>query len=104
MHSQVKICKNKPYGSASYRLEEEGSVNIKVNLSKDAEVTDLLILKSSGYKRIDEATKLLLKDNCQYSKLSMGDNLLPYYIIFIYTWNLNEPNNLRVVDFNLIKN
>lgn len=101
LHTQVKACKNSPYPSASWRLEEEGTARIKVRLSKDGEVLNSEILKSSGFRRLDEAARALLSNQCQFEKLKMGDELIPFSIIFEYTWDMNKANQLKILSLDI---
>ena len=101
IHSQIKICKNIEYPSASWRLEEEGTTRIKVFISSDGVVEKTEIAKSSGYRRLDEATRRLVSNECQFEKLLMGNNSMPFSIELSYTWNMDRANSLRFVNLDI---
>ena len=101
LHTQVQVCKNSSYPSASWRLEEEGTSRIKVYLSKDGEVEKSEVMKSSGFRRLDEATRAMLNTQCQFEKLKMGNETIGYSIIFEYTWDMDKANTLKVLSLEL---
>jgi TonB family protein len=101
LHPQVKVCKNIEYPSASWRLEEEGTARIKVHLSKDGEVLKSELLKSTGYRRLDEAAKALLSNQCQFEKLNIGNELIAFSIVFDYTWDMEKENRLKFVSLDI---
>jgi TonB family protein len=101
LHSQIKICKNIEYPSASWRLEEEGTTRVKVFVSKDGGVEKTEIAKSSGFRRLDEATRRLVSNECQFEKLIMGNNSIPFSIELNYTWNMDKANSLRFVNLDI---
>jgi TonB family protein len=97
VHSQVKVCKNSPYPSASWRLEEEGTSRIKVYLSKDGEVLKSEVVKSSGFRRLDEAARAMLSNQCQFEKLTIGNDSTPFSVVFDYSWYMDKANSLKFV-------
>ena len=97
LHPQVKVCKNIEYPSASWRLEEEGTARIKVLISKDGEVVKSEVLKSSGFRRLDEAARVLLSKQCEYEKLKVGNESIPFSIVFDYAWDMEKENRLKVL-------
>jgi TonB family protein len=97
LHPQVKVCKNIEYPSAAWRLEEEGTSRIKIHVSKDGEVLAADVLKSSGFRRLDEATKVMLSRQCQFEKLMTGNEATQYSVVFDYTWSIEEENRLKVL-------
>jgi TonB family protein len=101
LHTQVKVCKNSQYPSASWRLEEEGTSRIKVYLSKDGEVEKSEVIKSSGFRRLDEATRAMLNTQCQFEKLKMGNETVGYSIVFEYTWDMDKANRLTVLSLDI---
>lgn len=101
LHSQIKVCKNIEYPSASWRLEEEGTTKVKVFISKDGSVEKSEISKSSGFRRLDEATRRLVNNECQFEKLLMGNNSIPFSIELSYTWNMDRENSLKFVNLDI---
>ncbi len=101
LHSQIKVCKNIEYPSASWRLEEEGTTRVKVFISKDGGVEKSEISKSSGFRRLDEATRRLVSNECQFEKLLMGNNSIPFSIELSYTWNMDRANSLKFVNLDI---
>lgn len=104
LHSQIKVCKNIEYPSASWRLEEEGTTRVKVFISKDGGVEKSEISKSSGFRRLDEATRRLVSNECQFEKLLMGNNSIPFSIELSYTWNMDRANSLKFVNLDIPTN
>jgi TonB family protein len=100
-HSQIKICKNIEYPSASWRLEEEGTTRVKVFISGDGVVEKSEISKSSGFRRLDEATRRLVSNECQFEKLLIGNNSIPFSIELSYTWNMDRANSLKFVNLDI---
>jgi TonB family protein len=95
LHPQVKVCNNSEYPSASWRLEEEGTSRVKILISKDGEVLASEVLKSSGFRRLDEATRAMLSKQCQFEKLMLENEAVNYSIVFEYSWNREKENKLK---------
>ncbi len=49
------------YPRASVRLNEEGTVVVRIDIGADGLVTDVVVLKSSGFARLDEAAVTALR-------------------------------------------
>ena len=58
-------CEKPEYPSASKRLEEEGTVQLKFLVGVDGKVMESAIEKSSGFRRLDEAARAGLS-KCQF--------------------------------------
>ena len=54
------------YPLASQRLTEQGKVGLKVLLTDEGAMTDIVVAQSSGYPRLDEAAVRYMKARWQY--------------------------------------
>lgn len=81
------------YPSASLRANEEGDVIVSVCVDKDGRMSDVKLVKSSGFERLDEATlKGLARTRLDPAVGSDGKPIAmcnpPYQ--FTLTWDLEE--------------
>ena len=81
------------YPSASLRANEEGDVVVSVCVDKDGRMSDVKLVKSSGFQRLDEATlKGLARTRLDPAVGSDGKPIAmcnpPYQ--FTLTWDLEE--------------
>jgi periplasmic protein TonB len=81
------------YPAASIRAQEQGNVTVSVCVDEQGRMTNVQLLKSSGFPRLDEATlKSLPKTRLDPAKGSDGKPIAmcnpPY--AFTYVWNLED--------------
>jgi protein TonB len=81
-------CVKPEYPSASKRLEEEGTVNLRFLIGIDGKVLEASIEKSSGYRRLDEAAREGLS-RCQFTAATVGGKPEQAWATMKYTWRLD---------------
>lgn len=59
---RAKIEKNKVYPNSAKRLNQKGKVYVTFTLSKDGQITNIKISKSSDFDKLDEAALKILVD------------------------------------------
>lgn len=80
-------CEKPVYPSASLRLEEEGTVSLRLLVGTDGRVVQAEIEKSSGFKRLDEAAKAGLS-RCQFKPASVDGKAEQAWANMKYTWRI----------------
>ena len=63
---QVKIAKAKNYPALAKRREQQGKAILSFKLSRDGNVLDLIVEKSTGHKRLDQAALRAVKEGGPY--------------------------------------
>ena len=91
MHKPAVIsaanCAKPAYPAASRRAEEEGNVVVKFLVDVDGKVIDSKVEKSSGYNRLDEATRNALS-KCQFTPATVDGKPEQSWASIQYTWRL----------------
>ena len=80
-------CEKPEYPSASRRLEEEGTVQLRFLVGVDGKVIQAEVEKSSGYKRLDEAARAGLS-RCQFRPATVDGKPEQAWASMRYTWRL----------------
>jgi protein TonB len=80
-------CAKPAYPAASRRAEEEGNVVVKFLVDVDGKVIDSKVEKSSGYNRLDEATRSALS-KCQFTPATTDGKPEQSWASIQYTWRL----------------
>ena len=80
-------CEKPEYPSASKRLEEEGTVQLKFLVGVDGKVIESAIEKSSGFRRLDEAARAGLS-KCQFKPGTVDGKPQQSWASMKYTWRL----------------
>lgn len=80
-------CEKTEYPSASKRLEEEGTVQLKFLVGVDGKVIESAIEKSSGFRRLDEAARAGLS-KCQFRPGTVDGKPQQSWASMKYTWRL----------------
>ena len=80
-------CEKPDYPSASKRLEEEGTVQLKFLVGVDGKVIESAIEKSSGFRRLDEAARAGLS-KCQFKPATLDGKPQQSWASLRYTWRL----------------
>ena len=80
-------CEKPDYPSASKRLEEEGTVQLKFLVGVDGKVIESAIEKSSGFRRLDEAARAGLS-KCQFKPSTLDGKPQQSWASLRYTWRL----------------
>jgi len=80
-------CEKPEYPSASKRLEEEGTVQLKFLVGVDGKVIESAVEKSSGFKRLDEAARAGLS-KCQFKPGTVDGKPQQSWASMKYTWRL----------------
>jgi protein TonB len=75
------------YPSASKRLEEEGTVQLKFLVGVDGKVLESAVEKSSGFRRLDEAARAGLA-KCQFKPGTVDGKPQQSWASMKYTWRL----------------
>ena len=75
------------YPSASKRLEEEGTVQLKFLVGVDGKVIESAIEKSSGFRRLDEAARAGLS-KCQFKPGTVDGKPQQSWASMKFTWRL----------------
>ena len=83
----VANCQKPQYPSASRRLEEEGTVQLKFLVGVDGLVVRSEIEKTSGYGRLDEAARAALS-KCQFKPGTVDGKPEQSWASMKYTWRL----------------
>jgi len=90
-------CEKPDYPSASKRLEEEGTVRLKILVGVDGKVVESVVEKSSGFKRLDEAARLSLF-KCQFKPATIEGRTQQSWATMTYTWSLGPSSPCNGVD------
>jgi protein TonB len=80
-------CEKPEYPSASKRLEEEGTVQLKFLVGVDGKVLESAVEKSSGFRRLDEAARAGLS-KCQFKPGTVDGKPQQSWASMKYTWRL----------------
>jgi len=80
-------CEKPEYPSASKRLEEEGTVQLKFLVGADGKVLESAVEKSSGFRRLDEAARAGLS-KCQFKPATVDGKPQQSWASMKYTWRL----------------
>jgi TonB family protein len=80
-------CDAPEYPSDSKRLEEEGTVRLKLLVGVDGKVLESVVEKSSGFKRLDEAARLSLS-KCQFKPATIEGRAQQSWATMTYTFSL----------------
>jgi protein TonB len=80
-------CEKPEYPSASKRLEEEGTVQLKFLVGADGKVLESAVEKSSGFRRLDEAARAGLS-KCQFKPAAVDGKPQQSWASMKYTWRL----------------
>ena len=80
-------CEKPDYPSASKRLEEEGTVQLKFLVGVEGKVIESAIEKSSGFRRLDEAARAGLS-KCQFKPATLDGKPQQSWASLRYTWRL----------------
>ena len=80
-------CEKPEYPSASKRLEEEGTVQLKFLVGADGKVIESAVEKSSGFRRLDEAARAGLS-KCQFKPATVDGKPQQSWASMKYTWRL----------------
>jgi len=80
-------CEKPEYPSASKRLEEEGTVQLKFLVGADGKVLESAVEKSSGFRRLDEAARTGLS-KCQFKPATVDGKPQQSWASMKYTWRL----------------
>jgi protein TonB len=80
-------CEKPEYPSASKRLEEEGTVQLKFLVGADGKVIVSAVEKSSGFRRLDEAARAGLS-KCQFKPATVDGKPQQSWASMKYTWRL----------------
>ena len=80
-------CEKPEYPSASKRLEEEGTVQLKFLVGADGKVIESAVEKSSGFRRLDEAARAGLS-KCQFKPAAVDGKPQQSWASMKYTWRL----------------
>ena len=80
-------CEKPEYPSASKRLEEEGTVQLKFLVGVDGKVIESAIEKSSGFRRLDKAARAGLS-KCKFRPGTVDGKPQQSWASMKYTWRL----------------
>lgn len=80
-------CQRPEYPSASKRLEEEGTVQLRILVGVDGAVVRAEVEKSSGYGRLDEAARAALS-KCQFKPGTVDGKPEQSWASMKYIWRL----------------
>jgi protein TonB len=80
-------CEKPEYPSASKRLEEEGTVQLKFLVGVDGKVIESAIEKSSGFRRLDEAARAGLS-KCQFKPGTLDGKPQQSWASMLFTWRI----------------
>jgi len=80
-------CEKPEYPSASKRLEEEGTLQLKFLVGADGKVIESAVEKSSGFRRLDEAARAGLS-KCQFKPATVDGKPQQSWASMKYTWRL----------------
>ena len=86
-------CEKPEYPSASKRLEEEGTVQLKFLVGEDGKVIESAIEKSSGFRRLDEAARQSLS-KCTFKPGIKDGVAVESWASMKYTWRLGLVSQL----------
>jgi periplasmic protein TonB len=84
-------CPEPPYPMAARRASEEGEVRVRVLIDVTGRVIDSAIVKSSGSRRLDEASREALLNNCKF-RPGMGSDGKPVreWMTVQHVWRLRD--------------
>lgn len=87
----ASVCEKPAYPSASKRLNEEGTVQLKFLVGEDGRVIESAVEKSSGFLRLDEAAKQGLT-KCSFKPGMINGVATKSWASMKYTWELEIFN------------
>jgi protein TonB len=82
-------CETPIYPSASRRLQESGTVQLRFHIGVDGKVLESEVEKSSGYKRLDEAARTALS-KCQFKPATVDGRPEASWSSLRYVWKIEE--------------
>lgn len=84
-------CPEPPYPSASRRAGEEGDVRVRLLIDVNGRVLESAIERSSGSRRLDEASREALLNDCRF-RPAMGSDGKPMrgWITVVHAWRLRD--------------
>lgn len=84
-------CEKPPYPAAARRAGEEGDVRVRLLIDVNGRVIETTIEKSSGSKRLDEASRESLLNECKY-RPAIGSDGKPVraWTTVIHAWRLRD--------------
>lgn len=85
-HTDLQFCKP-PYPPTALLFEEEGVVRIRFVVGADNQLKDVTILKSSGHKRLDNATVWALR-KCDFKAALHNGKPVESAIVTDYVWKI----------------
>ena len=77
------------YPPISRRLNEQGTVRLRLLVSPDGRVQQIEMEKSSGYSRLDQATMAAVRD-WKFAPARRGDGAVSSWVTFPFTWKLDK--------------
>jgi protein TonB len=80
-------CEKPEYPVNSRRLEEEGTVALRFLVGLDGKVLQAEVVKSSGFRRLDEAARAGLA-KCQFKPATVNGQPEQAWATMSYTWRL----------------
>jgi D-alanyl-D-alanine endopeptidase (penicillin-binding protein 7) len=80
-------CAKPHYPKESLRNENTGTVTLNFKISADGKVEDSNIMKSSGYRLLDEAARDGIS-KCQFRPATQGGKPVPAWMHMQYVWTL----------------
>ena len=88
----LKKCKPTEYPVQSIKRGEEGNVHVKILIDTSGIVKDSLVIKSSGFKRLDDETIRYFSE-CKYSPATENSIPISVWQTFEYTWRIQPGRN-----------
>lgn len=82
-------CKRPAYPETSMRRNEQGAVTVDVDLDENARVLGSRVSKSSGFERLDTATKNAI-DKCRFRAATLDGQPVASTAIVRFTWALSK--------------
>jgi len=82
-------CETPIYPSASRRLLESGTVQLRCHIGVDGKVLESEVEKSSGFKRLDEAARVALA-KCQFKPATVDGKPEASWSSLRYVWKIEE--------------
>ncbi|MCC6071402.1 TonB family protein [Massilia sp. GCM10020059] len=90
-------CANPEWPNGARHGELQGIVTLHFLVDVDGAVTDTKLIKSSGFKKIDEATITGLK-KCQFLPAIVGGKAVQSWLPIQYVWIVNGTRGARAVE------
>jgi protein TonB len=85
----ARNCQKPEYPSASRRLEESGTVTLRLLIGVDGRVTESKVESSSGFARLDEAAREALS-RCRFKPGTIDGEPEPSWVSLKYRWVLDN--------------